>query len=185
MSCSPFYTSPLGPVWEVDPDEWWRTLEINLRGTFLCAQAVLPGMIQRRRGRIINVATTATTLAYGSAYGVSKAAVIGFSETVAAETREHAIAVFAINPGLVRTTMTEYLAYSNAGKHWLPWGQALMEGGYDLPPERSAELVLQLASGQADVLSGRFLDVTDDIDALVRRTEEIKRDELYLMRLRT
>jgi hypothetical protein len=57
--------------------------------------------------------------------------------------------------------------------------------GYDLPPERSAELVLQLASGQADVLSGRFLDVTDDIDALVRRAEEIKRDELYLMRLRT
>ena len=64
-------------------------------------------------------------------------------------------------------------------------GQALMEGGHNLPPERSAELVLQLASGRADILSGRFLDITDDIDALIARVEEIKRDDLYTMRLRT
>ena len=48
-----------GPLWEVDPDEWWRTMEVNVRGPFLCARAVLPGMIERGRGRIINVASGA------------------------------------------------------------------------------------------------------------------------------
>ena len=176
--------APLGPAWQVEPDEWWHTLDINVRGTFLCAHAVLPGMVERRRGRIINVATTATVLAYGSAYGTSKAAIIGFSEILAVETREYGIGVFAINPGLVRTAMTEYLAYSAAGQQWLPWGQALLEGGQALPPERAADLVLQLAAGRADSLSGRFLDVTDDIDALLGRVEEITRDDLYTMRLR-
>ena len=49
---------PLGPVWEVAPEEWWRLLEINLFGTFLCARAVLAGMTERRQG-ISNVASGA------------------------------------------------------------------------------------------------------------------------------
>jgi short chain dehydrogenase len=49
--------STVGPIWEVDPDEWWREVEVNLRGPLLCARAVLPGMIARRRGRIVNMAS--------------------------------------------------------------------------------------------------------------------------------
>jgi NAD(P)-dependent dehydrogenase (short-subunit alcohol dehydrogenase family) len=49
----------LGYDWEVDPDAWWHTFEINLRGPFLCARAVLPSMIQRHRGRIVNVSSHA------------------------------------------------------------------------------------------------------------------------------
>src|SRR6185503_7502910 len=45
----------IAPVWNADPDEWWRVIEINLRGPFTCTQAVLPGMIARGRGRIVNV----------------------------------------------------------------------------------------------------------------------------------
>ncbi len=178
--------SPLGPIWEVDPDEWWRTLEINLRGTFLCAQAVLPGMIARGRGRIINVASGAGlgVMVNASAYVTSKAAVIRLSENMAAEASKHNIAVFALGPGTVRTTMTDYLAYSEAGQRWLPWGQAYMESGVTVPPERAADMVVVLASGRADGLSGRFLHVSDDIDALMDREEEIKRDDLYTMRLR-
>ena len=41
----------IGPIWETDPDDWWREVEVNLRGPLLCARALLPGMIARRRGR--------------------------------------------------------------------------------------------------------------------------------------
>ncbi|MBI3943182.1 MAG: SDR family NAD(P)-dependent oxidoreductase [Chloroflexi bacterium] len=51
--------TPLGYDWEIDPDEWWRTLEINLRGPFECTHMVLPGMMARRKGRIINVTSGA------------------------------------------------------------------------------------------------------------------------------
>ena len=47
----------IGPIWETDPDDWWREVEVNLRGPLLCARAVLPGMITRGRGRIVNMAS--------------------------------------------------------------------------------------------------------------------------------
>src|SRR5438445_186931 len=55
---------PFGPFWENDPDEWWRCLEVNLRGPMLCCRGVLPGMIERRRGRIVNVVSGAGCQAF-------------------------------------------------------------------------------------------------------------------------
>jgi NAD(P)-dependent dehydrogenase (short-subunit alcohol dehydrogenase family) len=52
-------SGPIGPVWEVDADEWWRTFEVNLEGVFLFAHAVLPGMVARRRGRVVNMSSNA------------------------------------------------------------------------------------------------------------------------------
>lgn len=75
-----------GSFWEIDPEDWWRTLEVNLRGPMLCSQAVLPGMISRRRGTIINVGSNAgiRPLPGNIAYGTSKAALLRFSESLAA-----------------------------------------------------------------------------------------------------
>src|SRR5436190_1361245 len=58
----------IGPIWVVEPDDWWRDVETNLRGTFNCSRAVLPGMISRKRGRIINLTGggTATSFPIGS-----------------------------------------------------------------------------------------------------------------------
>src|SRR5258708_5450461 len=50
-------TESLGPTWEVDPEWWWRTMEVNVRGQFLCARSVLPGMVRRRQGRIVNMSS--------------------------------------------------------------------------------------------------------------------------------
>jgi NAD(P)-dependent dehydrogenase (short-subunit alcohol dehydrogenase family) len=65
---------PIGPAWQADPETWWSCLEVNLRGTFLCCQAVLTGMLARGHGRIINVASAAGEVAvpYMSAYNASK-----------------------------------------------------------------------------------------------------------------
>ena len=177
---------PLGPVWEVDPQEWWRLLEINLYGTFLCSNAVLSGMTQRGRGRIVNVASGAGIVSppFGSAYVTSKAAVIRLTEELAMETEQHGVSVFAIDPGWMSTEMTRYLAESDSGRQWTPWAPAIFGTEAHVPLERAAELVLTLATGRADQLTGRFLTVWDDLDDLILHAEDIRARDLHRVRLR-
>jgi NAD(P)-dependent dehydrogenase (short-subunit alcohol dehydrogenase family) len=179
---------PLGPSWEVDPDVWWRCLEGNLRGPFLCARAVLPGMVRRQRGRIITTASGAGLRAgkYGSAYAVAKCAAIRFMESLAAETSDDGISVFAIHPGLVRTAMTETLMRSPEEELWYEGRiRRRFAAGQDAPPECAAQLVLTLASGKADGLSGCYISYDDDLDEMVARIEEVDQEDLFVLRLRT
>ena len=95
-------------AWEMEPADWWRTFEVNVLGVYLCNRAVIPGMLERGRGRIVNVASGAAYLpgSSGTSYSASKAAVHRFSETLANQL-EGRIPVFSISPGLVRTSMTD------------------------------------------------------------------------------
>jgi NAD(P)-dependent dehydrogenase (short-subunit alcohol dehydrogenase family) len=175
-------------MWEVDPDEWWRCLDVNLRGPFLCARAVLPGMIARHRGRIVTTAShTGTVLWPGSgAYAISKTAVIRFSEALAAETQEHGIRVFAIHPGGVKTALTASQFRADAAKKWFPEiYEHVAQDAAGQPPELAADLALLLASGKADTLSGCYISVHDNLAEMVQRADEIRRDDLYTLRLRT
>jgi NAD(P)-dependent dehydrogenase (short-subunit alcohol dehydrogenase family) len=179
---------PFGPFWETDIDEWWQGMDVNLRGVLLCTHAVLPGMVSRRRGTIINVASGAGTGAvspqYFSSYVTSKTALIRFSECLAEETKPHGITVFAISPGTVRTAMSEYSLNSPEGQKWLPWFRRIFDEGLDVPAERPSQLMLTLASGKANALSGRFLSIMDDLDELLRNVTEIENENLYLLRMR-
>ena len=177
---------PLGPMWEADADDWWGTMEMNLRGPYLCSRALLPGMIARRQGRIINLSTTAATVAVAhmGAYVISKTALTRFTENLAAEVVNSGVSVFALDPGTVRTAMSEYLLESEAGKKWLPWFRKLFDQGRDVPAEKAAQLVVQVASGRADALSGRFFGTSDELEKLLERLEEIKRADLYALRIR-
>jgi NAD(P)-dependent dehydrogenase (short-subunit alcohol dehydrogenase family) len=179
--------APLGPAWEVSADQWWRLLEINLRGSFLCARAVLTKMTDRRRGRIVNVASGAGLVPppYGSAYVTSKAALIRLTEALALETKEYGIALFAIDPGWMSTAMTHELTYSEQGKKWTPWAPSMFGTKAHVSPERAAELIVTLASGRADSLSGRFLSIWDDVENLISNADDIVREDLHSMRLRT
>ena len=177
---------PLGPMWEADADDWWHSFEVNLRGPFVCSRAILPGMIARRRGRIINLATSAATVAVAhmGAYVIAKTALIRFTENLAAELLNSGVSVFALDPGTVRTAMSQHVLESEAGKKWLPWFPKLFAQGRDVPAEKAAQLVVHLASGRADALSGRFLGVADDLPKLLEQLEEIKRSGLYTLRVR-
>ena len=176
---------PIGPVAATDPDQWWRTLEVNLRGPLYCARAVLPGMLTRRRGRIVNVSSGAGFAAWPmlSAYVVSKAALFRLSENLAAETRGHGVMVFAIDPGLVRTGMSE---------PGLTCGEPSIEEFFkdafanreDVSAELAATLVVYLASGAADVLSGRYIFASEDVRQMVARAGEIEEQDLYVLRER-
>ncbi len=178
---------PVGPIWEVDARRWWDCMSTNLLGSFLFSKAVLSGMVARRRGRIINMAsnTGLRPLPYGSAYAISKTALIRLGETVAVETKEYGISVFSITPGIVRTALLEGAIGSEGGQKWLPQFRQALEEGRDLPPEYTAQMVLLLASGKADPLSGCFISVRNDIEKLVGHAEEIRHDSLYTLRLRT
>jgi NAD(P)-dependent dehydrogenase (short-subunit alcohol dehydrogenase family) len=178
----------IGPLWEADPDEWWRCLVVNLQGPFLCSRSVLPGMVNRNHGRIITVASGVGLglFPHYSAYAISKCAVIRFSETLAVEARDHGISAFAIHPGGVRTAMVESVFLSEAAQKWFPKVyDYTSKGGMGQPPERAANLVVFLASGKADALSGCYITFKDDVEAMIERVEEIQEKQLYTLRLRT
>jgi NAD(P)-dependent dehydrogenase (short-subunit alcohol dehydrogenase family) len=178
-------SGPIGALWELDPVECWQAMEVNLRGPLLCAQAVLPGMVSRKRGRIINVVTGAIPIPYLSIYATGKTALMRFSECLAAETKPHGIAVFAMGPGTVRTAMSEHALNSPEGRKWLPWFSRIFDEHVDVPAERPARLALELASGKVNALSGRLLSVLDDLDVLLKNVEEVEKGNLYSLRVRT
>ena len=158
-------------AWKVLAADWWHVFEVNVLGAYLCCRAVLPGMIERSRGRIVNTGSGAGYLPgqKNTAYGASKAALYRFGEALANQLQPRGIAVFTISPGLVRTEMTEGNFADDA-----PW----------TPPELAPRLVRVLASGRADALTGRYIHAEhDDIEDLIRRADEVVADDLNAIRL--
>ena len=173
----------VGPLWEAKPEDWWQDVEVTLRGAFLCARAVLPPMLERRRGRIVTVSSYAAIRPgpWASAYATAKAGLLRMTDSLAAELDGTGVLAFAIAPGFARTDLVESVAGSAAGRRYLP---ALGEREDIVPPERTARLVARIASGELDDLAGRFLHALDDVDELRSRAEELRRDDLYVLRLR-
>lgn len=176
---------PLAPLWESDVQEWWRGMEVNVLGPFLACKFVLPGMINRRRGRIINISSGggATAMPFFSSYVCSKTALIRLSECLALETKACGISVFSISPGTVRTAMSEYSVNSPEGKRWLPWFRRFFDEQVTVPVDVPAKLVLELASGKADALSGRFISIYDDLDELVQQAQQVEKENLYALKV--
>ncbi len=176
---------PIGPAWEVDADQWWRTMEVNVRGTLLATQLVLPVMVARRNGRVVNLSSQAGVFRWPlvSAYSVSKAAVVKLSENMARETQRHNVAVFSVHPGLLPIGMGEQ-AYIDASApesneaHVFAWVRREIAEGRGGDPERAIELIMRLASGLYDELSGHQLSVHDDIDALLAQQQRLSRSSV-------
>jgi 3-oxoacyl-[acyl-carrier protein] reductase len=171
----------VGATWLNAPSEWWKVFEVNVFGTFNCCRSVVPAMVSRGRGHIVNLASNAAFYrldeedvgSIASAYLASKAAVIRFSEALAAEVRASGVSVFSISPGMVKTEMTEPIF---ADLWDLPdiWS----------PPELSAELIEFIASGAIDEISGRYIHASsDDWKSFPERTAEILGDDLHALRM--
>jgi NAD(P)-dependent dehydrogenase (short-subunit alcohol dehydrogenase family) len=160
-----------GPFWESDPAAWWHVFEVNVLGVYNCCRTVLPGMLERGRGRIVITGSGAGYLprSTSTAYASSKAAVNRLAETLAGSLADTAVRVFLISPGLVKTEMTSGFSHN---AQWTP-------------PELAPRLVRVLASGRADALAGRYLHAEhDDIEDLIRRADEVVEDDLNAIRLR-
>ena len=119
-----------------------------------------------------------------SAYTSSKAALIRFTSSLAVETKPHGLVAFAIHPGTVDTQIQkEYLAQVPSLE--LQRRQASNSASRFIPPERAGRLVEALASGEADSLSGRVIEVADDLEELILRSGEIVEQDLFSLRRRT
>jgi 3-oxoacyl-[acyl-carrier protein] reductase len=172
----------IGPLWEVDAQDWWSDVHTSLGGVFNLCRAVVPRMIGRREGRIVNLTSYVAVrpAPYETGYACGKAAVVSLTEALAASLEIHGIMAFAVAPGFTPTDMTRHLTESEAGSRWLPEaGQ-----GRVFDASQSAQLIATLASGAADELSGRLLHTLDDVEALLEGIDEIRRDELYAPRVR-
>jgi 3-hydroxybutyrate dehydrogenase len=106
------------PLEKTSDEVWDRTFEINVRSAFVIARALVPGMVKRGFGRVINVASNAgrTGYAYTSAYCASKHALVGLTRALAAELAKTAVTVNAVCPGWVDTQMSDDAARRIANK---------------------------------------------------------------------
>jgi NADP-dependent 3-hydroxy acid dehydrogenase YdfG len=155
----------VGATWQVDPDDWWYDVEVNVRGVHTTLRDTLPAMVQRGSGRVIVMSSGMGRYPspWSSAYGASKAAVSHLVSSVAEELAGTGVSVFAISPGMVRTDMTQWPDALLAHR---PELAAMPDSAY-LPAGNAAALVRDLASGRFDVLSGRFIHVRDDREAML------------------
>jgi NAD(P)-dependent dehydrogenase (short-subunit alcohol dehydrogenase family) len=180
----------IGPLWheDFDAEEWWRVVEVNLRGPFVCSRSVLPEMVARNKGCIINIGSGigAMKFAHYDAYAVSKAGLTKLSENLAEAVKDFGVKVFTLDPGLVRTEWHDSNLEKGVYDKWLgPVVRQWFDDGVDVPPTRAAEMARRLASGEADTLTGCYLTFADDLSALVANAAEIQDKELYTLRLRT
>ncbi len=177
---------PIGPFLETDMADWIRCLQIDLIGTALCCKAVLPSMVQRESGRIINFAGGGSTSPRPNftAYACAKTAVVRFTETLALEVAPYGISVNAISPGAVHTRMLDetLAAGPKAGAAELEEVRRLVQGAAT-PPEVAAALALHLASAPSPRVTGRLISaVWDDWKGLDGPSKAAETSSLYTLR---
>ena len=170
---------PFGPLWEIDPDVWWKAQAVHIRAPLLFLREVLPQMISRESGRVIIVSAIASRMVapYLSAYCVGKIAQTRIVEELAAETKGRGVSAFAIDPGFVFTGIAAETMNSPDAQRWLPQMVGRLrtrkdEKGGDTDLYRCAQRCVDLASGRYDALSGKYMELPDDLDALLRAKEK-------------
>ncbi|CUS88305.1 3-oxoacyl-[acyl-carrier protein] reductase [Candidatus Kryptonium thompsonii] len=156
---------PIGLFQNVDIKEWIRNFEVNLFGAAMFCKAVLPLMIEKRNGKIINLSGGGATYPrpYFSAYSVSKTAIVRFTEILAEEVKDYNIHVNAIAPCAINTRMLEEVLEAGelAGKKELEEAiTRAVKGGS--PLEIVVELALFLASEESDGITGKLISAPWD-----------------------
>lgn len=165
---------PFGPIWQVDPEEWWRAQAVHIRAPMLLMHHVLPGMVARNKGRVICVSAKAARIVapYMSAYCTGKIAQNRLVAQAAAELADSKVAVFAIDPGFVFTELARQTLEDAAAQEFLGAMMGRLRERQDDPAAqddlaRCALRCLDLASGRYDELSGGYFELSDDLDAML------------------
>ncbi|MFJ7907636.1 SDR family NAD(P)-dependent oxidoreductase [Kitasatospora sp. NPDC096204] len=162
------------PLWETDANQWWQVIETNLRGPYNLLRCVLPGMVARRRGRVVNLNSGFALRPDGdyTAYATSKGALLQLSDNMADSLARNGIVVLDISPGAVATDMTAGMPMFRDTTAWgsIPYMVAV---------------TVDAARGRFDGLHGRFIHAgRDDLEELVNRADAIRAADARTLRLR-
>lgn len=151
----------IAPFLDTDEELWDRIIDINLKGMLHCTKAVLPGMVQRQAGRVINISSDAGRVgSTGEAvYSATKAGIIGFTKTLAREMARHGITVNVVSPGPTATPLLDELIGQGNERliESLRRGIPMQRLGR---PEDVAGAVAFLASDDAGYITGQTLSVS-------------------------
>ena len=146
-----------------DVEDSWRVIEVNVRGPLLVTHAVLPGMLGRGSGRVVNLNSGAghRAMTEYTGYAISKGALARFTTQLDAQYRDRGLRVIDLAPGHVETQMTTAMPMHAGRTQWTPVAAV-------------AELVRAFGDGELDALSGRFVRAgTDTVDSLQAATAQI------------
>lgn len=180
-------SGPVGPLQDNDIAQWAETINVNLTGTFLVCRAVIPAMVKQGGGKIINLSGAGAANAWSnlSAYCASKAAVVRLTEVLAQELAPHNIAVNALGPGSVHTSMWDKMTQdaARAGADFIHRLGLQVTSGGGAPIDECAELAVWLASQESDNLTGRLISATtDDFRNLQSRIPQIMATDAATLR---
>jgi NAD(P)-dependent dehydrogenase (short-subunit alcohol dehydrogenase family) len=144
------------PVWEADPDEWRAVVEADLVGPFHCVRAVVPGMVERGGGRVVDLNSGSGTRDQDvySAYNAAKTGLFRLGGGLHLAGYDRGLRAFELAPGVVDTTMTRGMPVHDDRTDWTD-------------PRDVVELVVAVARGELDAWSGRYLRAgVDDVPTL-------------------
>ncbi|WP_278237186.1 SDR family oxidoreductase [Isoptericola sp. AK164] len=145
------------PVWEADAEEWWSVMATNLRGPFLLVRNVVPAMLARGGGRVIDLNSGAGShdMTYSSAYNLSKTALMRLGQQLHATGHDQGLRTLELAPGVVATDMTAGMRTHEGRTEWTP-------------VERTVDVAVAFARGELDDCSGWFVRVSDDTPESLR-----------------
>jgi NAD(P)-dependent dehydrogenase (short-subunit alcohol dehydrogenase family) len=152
---------PIAPIHQITLNEWNDTLKINLTSAFLCSKAVIPTMMAKKSGKIINVATTLTPRPNLTPYMVAKAALTHLTKQLSRELKGCNVQVNAIHPGVMDTRMQEEIRRAGSKAIGTDMFDRLKEEGLLHSPDEPAKLALFLAAKTGDGFTGEFLSFDD------------------------
>jgi NAD(P)-dependent dehydrogenase (short-subunit alcohol dehydrogenase family) len=167
---------PYGPIGVVDPEAWWAAQQVHVLAPMLFMTAVLPGMTERRAGRIINISSPRCHMNTPalSAYSLGKASANRLTELVANEVKESGVVAFALDPGSIMTEMADETMGNPDAQRWVPkMVERLNQMKGKISPNEGMDWCTNrcvgLASGKYDALAGRYIDRTEDPDELLKQ----------------
>ena len=176
-------TGEIGPLWNLDPERWANVITVHVLGTYYGCRAVIPGMLERGRGRIVNMSGVGGP--NDTSYDAAKTAIVNMTENLSVELGGTGITVNAISPGSIHTRMWEEvrdMALAAGDMEMYEKGVQVTSGG-GASIERAAELAVLLGSDECGGLSGRLiraaLDAFEDIPA---RVDEIMSSDALMLR---
>jgi NAD(P)-dependent dehydrogenase (short-subunit alcohol dehydrogenase family) len=168
LVCNSGIAGPTAPLWEIAPEDWEETMRVNLSGVFHCCRAVLPGMLERRRGSIVVIGSmTGKRPLHGrTPYTSSKLGLVGLVRTLAWETGPYGVRVNLISPGAVRGRRIDSVIDAQASSLGISRADALARFTSGSPLDRLTEpaevaaAAVFLASPAAAAITGEDLNVS-------------------------